>query len=140
MMRRMGRRRSAYWRGPAGAPSARASPLALPPSAGAGGNCHSACPSSVRQNSTNLRANSGSGPPRSTDTGSGSTNTAPSGSAYPTRPTRPPPTASAWARKPKRFGASFKRELARARNVRTLLNLSATRLVANADGNAIESL
>jgi choline dehydrogenase-like flavoprotein len=50
------------------------------------------------------------------------------------------PTASAWARKPKRFGASYRRELTRARNVRTLLNLSVTRLVPNQDGNAIDAI
>ena len=50
------------------------------------------------------------------------------------------PTASAWARTPKRFGASYRSELRRAPNIRTILNLSVTRLVPNADGSAIDRI
>jgi choline dehydrogenase-like flavoprotein len=50
------------------------------------------------------------------------------------------PAPSAWARKPKRFGAAYRQPLRRATNVRVLLNLSATRLVANVSGTAIDAV
>jgi choline dehydrogenase-like flavoprotein len=50
------------------------------------------------------------------------------------------PTLSAWARRPKRFGAASKALLRSARNLRVLLNASVTRLRANESGNAVESI
>jgi choline dehydrogenase-like flavoprotein len=48
------------------------------------------------------------------------------------------PTVSVWARKPKRFGAACKARFRAARNLRVLLNVSATRLITNEPGNAID--
>lgn len=50
------------------------------------------------------------------------------------------PTVSVWAPSPKRFGPDYRNELRAARNLTVLLNLSATRIVANSNGNAIESI
>ena len=50
------------------------------------------------------------------------------------------PTVSVWARKTMRFGAAYKGRLRAARNLRVLLNVSATRLNANESGNAIDSI
>jgi choline dehydrogenase-like flavoprotein len=50
------------------------------------------------------------------------------------------PTISAWARKPMRFGAASKDHFRSARNLRVLLNASATKLHVNEAGNAVESL
>jgi choline dehydrogenase-like flavoprotein len=50
------------------------------------------------------------------------------------------PTKSVWACKPMRFGATSKAGLRAARNLRVLLNVSATRLNSSADGGAIESI
>jgi choline dehydrogenase-like flavoprotein len=50
------------------------------------------------------------------------------------------PTISVWARKPKRFGPDYRKPLRAARNVRVLLNLSATQLIVNDAGNAVQSI
>ncbi|HUG04222.1 MAG TPA: GMC family oxidoreductase [Steroidobacteraceae bacterium] len=50
------------------------------------------------------------------------------------------PTISAWARKPMRFGAASRDRFRSARNLRVLLNASATKLHVNEAGNAVESL
>ncbi len=50
------------------------------------------------------------------------------------------PTYSLWAPKPRRFGAHYRRHLAAARNVRAILNLSATRLLPDDTGNAIRAI
>ncbi len=50
------------------------------------------------------------------------------------------PTISLWARSPKRFGPDYLREFRSARNLTVLLNLSATRIVASPDGNAVDSI
>jgi len=50
------------------------------------------------------------------------------------------PTISVWARSPRRFGPRYKGELRAAKNLTVLLNLSATNIVTNAAGDAIESI
>lgn len=50
------------------------------------------------------------------------------------------PTVSVWARKPRRFGAAWRSRFRAARNLRVLLNASATRLMANDSGTAIDSV
>lgn len=50
------------------------------------------------------------------------------------------PTISLWARKPRRFGATYRGQLRRARGVRVLLNLSATRLALDGAGDRVASL
>ena len=50
------------------------------------------------------------------------------------------PTVSVWARKTKRFGKSSNARFHAAQNLRVLLNVSATKLIANESGNAIEAI
>jgi choline dehydrogenase-like flavoprotein len=50
------------------------------------------------------------------------------------------PTVSAWAPKARRFGATSKSRFRAARNLRVLLNASATKVNVNEAGNAVESI
>lgn len=50
------------------------------------------------------------------------------------------PTISVWASSPRRFGPHYKSALRAAKQLKVLLNLSATRIVANPAGDAIESI
>ena len=50
------------------------------------------------------------------------------------------PTLSLWARKPRRFGPDYRSRLAKARNVRAIMNLSATRLRLDDSGSAVAGI
>ena len=50
------------------------------------------------------------------------------------------PTLSVWGRRPMRFGARHKKALHAAPGARVLLNATATRIVANPSGTAVESV
>ena len=50
------------------------------------------------------------------------------------------PTYSLWARKPRRFGSDYRSRLGKARNLRAILNLSATRLLLDHSGNSVTGI